>query len=100
MKIETCCMTLPPPRLSSRLRSASDAVTLRRERISLQTADRENFFRPQDQKLKAIPFAKVERVVSDVRKAAPGAEVFLQAPQTLFHLRQGVRGVEMVGAQD
>jgi hypothetical protein len=56
----------------------------------------ENFFRPQDRKLKGIPFAKVRRVVSDVQKTAPNAEVFLPAPQTVFHLRQGARGVEMV----
>ena len=60
----------------------------------------ENFFRPQDQKLKGIPFAKVQQVVSDVQRAAPDAEVFLPAPQTMFHLRQGTRGVEMVGARD
>jgi L-ascorbate metabolism protein UlaG (beta-lactamase superfamily) len=60
----------------------------------------ENFFRPQDQKLKGIPFAKVKKVVSEVRKASPEAEVFLPAPQTVFHLRQGARGVEMVGARE
>lgn len=57
----------------------------------------ENFFQPQDKRLKGIPFAKVRRVVSDVQKAAPNAEVFLPAPQTVFHLKRGARGVEMVG---
>ena len=60
----------------------------------------ENFFRPQDQKLKGIPFAKVQQVVDDVQNAAPNAEVFLPAPQTVFHLRQGARGVELVGGRN
>jgi len=44
----------------------------------------ENFFRPQDERLRGIPFANVKRVVSEVRKAAPQAEVYMAAPQTLF----------------
>ncbi|MGH9463827.1 MAG: MBL fold metallo-hydrolase [Vicinamibacteria bacterium] len=45
----------------------------------------ENFFGPQDEWLKEIPFASTRRVVKAVREAAPGAEVFMPIPQTLFH---------------
>jgi hypothetical protein len=59
----------------------------------------EDFFRPQDQRLKGIPFAKVRRVLQEVEKAAPGAEVYVPAPQTVFHLRKRGAGVEMVGGR-
>jgi hypothetical protein len=42
----------------------------------------ENFFRAQDEKLKGLPLAG--KVVKAVREAAPEAEVYLPAPQTLF----------------
>ena len=42
----------------------------------------ESFFRPQDEKLKGLPLAG--KVVKAVQKAAPEAEVYLPAPQTLF----------------
>ena len=44
--------------------------------------DWEAFFRPQDEKLKGLPLAG--KVVKAVQKAAPEAEVYLPAPQTLF----------------
>jgi hypothetical protein len=60
----------------------------------------EDFFRPQDQRLKSIPFARVRRVLDEVRSAAPEAEVFIPAPQTLFHLRRNGTGVEMLGGRE
>ena len=46
----------------------------------------ENFFRPQDKPLKGIPFSNVKRFIRLVKAQAPeDTQVYLPAPQTLFH---------------
>lgn len=47
----------------------------------------EDFFRPQDKRLNAIPFADVKAFLKKVEEAAPqGTQVWLPAPQAEFHL--------------
>ncbi len=53
----------------------------------------ENFFRPQDKRLKGIPFLDVKRLIRLVKARLPETtEVYLPAPQTLFHFRPARAG--------